>query len=1389
MELQSKDIDSLKKQISEWRSAPEIELEASIGKFYPKPGKPKEFNFISGTDQQTFLRVASRLQSKGLESIPQPSYITISLDDGVRFRIDGEDSISRYCRDNRVSGDNFTAMIKDNNMSQEQYKLSNIDLHEYDLRVKMRREIALAPKEEKVQKILTNWARKTKYFRLIRRWSFQGKGLKFELSLIRSTQRGKDGKTGVLNFEDQDLLNVEPTYEIEVELDHAGFENDDDAFKALLNGLADILRGVQNSSMLIRKSTTNTVINNYRDITGIRDKLKFRGVNPVTLMLKNMSLEEKNKNIRNNYNVTDKADGLRMLGLVDKDGELFMIDMSFKVYKTNYKNTACRNSLLDGEYITKNKDGKFIQRLLFFDIYLAPGSKDVSTLPFKTENGDSRYEAMKDWFTTWNSDTKKLIKTVNLTIGLKQFEFAKDKDIFEKAKRILGRASMEEYHTDGLIFTPNNLGLPGPGRAFEEQFKWKPSKDNTIDFLIIFEKDSDDKTKESILDMIHPGTNETIKYKTMRLFVGNDLTDPLSDPRMTILYKKPVEVSKKGEYKPILFSPSEFPDTMASIAFVKVYIDEHTSEFYAKTEDDEPIRDRSIVEMRYDPKQPPGWRWIPLRVRADKTERFLKRQAGRTFNSGKNAQDVWASINEPITEYMITTGNAFPSEAERREMSAEIDEAERTAKVLQKSYFERKAMSQDETKVKGMRRFHGLYIKGQILYKAVFHGTPGKKLLDLAVGQGQDINRWLEGNAGFVFGIDYSGKAITEAKSGAYGRLLTKREEMKGQVPPILFAIGDSSKSIRSGESGLEALDKSMMRSIFGIKEATNISIPLVEEMGAGQLRDGADSVLCMFALHYFFENEEKFNGLLKNISETLKIGGYFVGANFDGEAVFQELRDINKGQSKKGTDAKSVLWEITKEYESDDLPLDSSAFGMAIDVEFISIGSKHREYLVPFEFLKKKMATIGCELVPAEELAQIGLKSSTSMFDVSFEMSKKDPTNKFMINDVVKKFSFLNRWYIFKRTGEGLGKAEAEEHAESGVTISPAPPLEGTAPVPAPVEGTALAPVQGTLTTKKRTLKPLVPLAIAAETSPTATEFMTSVVSGGPAAAQQMQARLTAARVAGDMSEANALDKEAVALGAKVVEGPPGSAAQAFIQAQTFPVAGPANQKAFETKELFRFNETRKEIINLTLPPAYKSYEARYMAPNARFRIIDTTDPSDKTPYPTITHFLAGMKFKYASKQPELAAKFTSENKDSIHIQYTIQRAAETKENKKISATRDHELLILETEAVKNTEATLMQTKDVGFDKTLWDVKFNKLLEAAIVQRLTGDKPFCVIVDTAQKQGKKLLYDNSKDLVLGATHNIVKKTLKGENRYGEFIEKLAASMPEVVRACKDRID
>jgi predicted NAD-dependent protein-ADP-ribosyltransferase YbiA (DUF1768 family) len=182
-----------------------------------------------------------------------------------------------------------------------------------------------------------------------------------------------------------------------------------------------------------------------------------------------------------------------------------------------------------------------------------------------------------------------------------------------------------------------------------------------------------------------------------------------------------------------------------------------------------------------------------------------------------------------------------------------------------------------------------------------------------------------------------------------------------------------------------------------------------------------------MFATHYFFASKQAFDGFLQNIAENLKIGGYFIGCCFDGEKTFEFLkgRDTRIGEEDGAT-----LWKITKKYDNDEIPDGDDAFGMPIDVEFISIGLPHREYLVPFGLLKEKMRSIGCELCSPEELAELGLRNSTALFSESHKMAAQ-AGRRFPMTSAVEQFSFLNRWFVFRRKGDIAMTAPAASVAE----------------------------------------------------------------------------------------------------------------------------------------------------------------------------------------------------------------------------------------------------------------------------------------------------------------------------------------------------------------------
>jgi hypothetical protein len=167
-------------------------------------------------------------------------------------------------------------------------------------------------------------------------------------------------------------------------------------------------------------------------------------------------------------------------------------------------------------------------------------------------------------------------------------------------------------------------------------------------------------------------------------------------------------------------------------------------------------------------------------------------------------------------------------------------------------------------------------------------------------------------------------------------------------------------------------------------------------------------------------------------------------------------MRGVPEGQSSIGIEDGANLWTITKRYSVEDIPNDDDAFGLPVDVEFISIGSSHREYIVPFGLLTKKLSEIGCELLKPDQLRELGLSNSSATFDESYKMAGK-AGKKFPMGDAVKQFSFLNRWFIFKRTGDG--KIDEEKNTLGAVPSETAVGENVAAPIEEPIAAPEVAP------------------------------------------------------------------------------------------------------------------------------------------------------------------------------------------------------------------------------------------------------------------------------------------------------------------------------------------
>lgn len=1045
LELHPNDVSAAESLFQTWEYGTDMELEATF----------------KTLDLTKWLQVVQHLRSLGLQEESQPTKLNIMVAGGLRFTLVDEGIIQQYCEDGVLVGKPFHVVLKGKKQAAEGPK-TEVDWKEYGVRVKLRRELPLATDDVRVRDALSRWATIPKSFRLIKRYSFsslQHKGLIFDLSLVRQNRKSPRGDfVPAASFVAAEIVKQPIQYEAEVET-LAGA-----TFKSLLVGIGTVLRGVQNSYTLTRDITRRNVLEFLAAQTGAAVG-QFPGPQPATLERSHIMPEGALR--VGDYNVTDKADGQRCLLVVMKTGTVHLVDTNMTVYGTDIRlgKTATAEwagTVLDGEWVRRDYSGTAVSRYYAFDIYNA-GAADVTKLPFivRGKEAKSRHEALSAATGALaNADRVGTAPpSAAFTVHMKTFRTAMDpKDaggVFVEATAILdGLKKDPPYHSDGLIFTPNDAGLPKNVGTWPTQLKWKPAAENTIDFLVT--------TDDVVGVKVNETTDEVVRYKTLRLYVGSNTDPALADPRTTILNQKPLPRNiEEGDYRPVEFMPQP-ADPMASVCYVALNAGatdvagatEAAQDFAALNETlrctrtGDPITSRSIVEMAYHPEKATGWRWEPMRVRWDKTERFQRGQMGRTMNADWVANSIWSSIHSPVTEHMIRTGA--------------LEEAEEHTAVKAAVYYQRKVPARDLHRIRGLREFHNRYIKEEILLGHAL--KPGVSLYDMTCGQAGDIHKWIRGGVEWVLGTDLAERNLTDQRDGAYRRYLDQTVRLNGKLPSMLFVQADATQRLSDGGAGQSPMDRAILRRLWGGEEA---AAPPYAALFKGKAKDGFDVNACMFSLHYFFKDRPTLDGWLRNVSETLRVGGLFVGCCFDGDSVTTLLNSLSYGETKRGVEGGVEVWSITKQYEDDVLPPTDAGLGKPITVNFISIGESYTEYLVSWPYLKERMEAIGLDLLNAEELANLGLQHSTNTFAESYEMAAK-AGRTFPMSPTLKQFSFLNRWFILKRRSTGAeipysapGVASALTPAEAEAAMGPVGPT-GEAPAPEAVEAEDVLPNLG---------------------------------------------------------------------------------------------------------------------------------------------------------------------------------------------------------------------------------------------------------------------------------------------------------------------------------------
>jgi hypothetical protein len=1044
--------------------------------------KLKSFGFTTTDNSgQSYLRI----NCEYLE--PNSNKVTISKD--VRIEISGLHNIEDYCKNNDIKSllyvkspgsvnfikKKLASEMKDNKL----FKYYPVDFNDFNFRVSYNTEDEISSNLKTF--IVGKWNDTRKIFRYLNRVSFRHDDYPviIDISIVKYSNKQPDkyGRQGygdmipVYTIDKSNIFNNPETYEIEIEIDNkkigpgTKFNSPESILESLRKAIKFVLGGLQGTNFPISYPEQSQVISSYMkmiwkdeyDQTKRVLNKQFIGPNSITLQIVNIAPLDENSNdvnIRKDFVVTDKADGERHLMFISDNGKIYLINSSMDVIFTGAKtaNETCFNTLIDGELIMHDKNGKYINLYAAFDIYYFQ-KDDVRHNTFMLLDKEldihkSRYYLLKSVITTLKPmsimETSVPKEKKSLTVILEEMKkgnniicpirittkeflpLSNKQTIFSACNDIL-KKEMEgrfEYTTDGLIFThafygvgSQEIGKSGPKTkiTWEQSFKWKPPQYNTIDFYVTTEKSAtgEDVIKPLFEDGINSKTAvQFTDYKTIELRCGfsekkdgfiNPCQDIIED-RLPQFYQR-YEESGDNDYLPKRFYPTEPYDPNAGLCKILLKSDDlGVKQMFS--EENEVFGDNTIVEFRYDFERDEGWRWVPLRVRHDKTAK-LRRGEKEYGNSYKTCNENWKSIHPAgrITEDMLRTGLGIPD-----------------ISVSEDKYYNTPA---GKLKTEPMKNFHNLYVK-KLLIKSV--SKQGDSLIDLACGKAGDLSKWIAAKLSFVFGIDLSKDNLENRIDGACARFLKAKKSNKN-MPYALFVNGNSAYNIKNGSAMLNDKAKQITGAIFGNgpKDPEKIGKGVARQYG--KYDDGFNIASCQFAIHYFLESPDTLQGFLKNLAECTKLNGYFIGTAYDGKTIFNMLKKIKTGESVQINEDGKKIWEIVKGYGSDNFEDDSSSIGYRIDVFQESINQLISEYLVNFDYLDRVMNAYGFKIISRIEANDLGLPDGTGLFSELFHnMLEEISKNKFKAKDYgdassmskcEQKISFLNRYFVYKKYTE----------------------------------------------------------------------------------------------------------------------------------------------------------------------------------------------------------------------------------------------------------------------------------------------------------------------------------------------------------------------------------
>ena len=351
---------------------------------------------------------ASNIAQYYLRISPEKS----SKNNDLRVELNGLKSIQNYCISNELPIIDSDIMENIKIISKEYFRDSQspdvenpVNFDDFSFRVSYQTETLHGLESDKVSSLRNEFKEIKKFYRLIKRFTFTHKDfpVNIDMSIVKESIKNE------YNIKESNIFNQNEKYEIEIEIDSDKITKDSKfssvkELDLLIKKLSKyILTGLQETNYPISYDEQNEIANEYLKMIKKDSKYNkqiqtkdFIGPSSFTLQMNNIApvnSDSKIVNIRQNYTVTDKADGDRKILYINKKGKIYLLTTNMNIQFTGAQtnNSDFFNSILDGEHILHNKKGQYINLYAAFDIYII-NNKDVRSLSFTPSSTDESSE-------------------------------------------------------------------------------------------------------------------------------------------------------------------------------------------------------------------------------------------------------------------------------------------------------------------------------------------------------------------------------------------------------------------------------------------------------------------------------------------------------------------------------------------------------------------------------------------------------------------------------------------------------------------------------------------------------------------------------------------------------------------------------------------------------------------------------------------------------------------------------------------------------------------------------------------------------------------------------------------------------------------------------------